>query len=291
MSRIHTRGVSIVLVTLWILLCADTTRAAESSDPKLVIESGGRELTYTRAALLARPDVERIEIDDESAYARQRMRYQAVKVAPLLAPLRIPDDATLEFIATDGFTSPIPFAQLRNTSSNAAVAYLAIEDPASKWPKVRTDPTSGGPFYLVWVNPRLSNIGREEWPYRVTRIAVKESLDKLYPAILPGSDASAAVRSGHRVYAKNCLACHSLNDAGPSRLAPDLNVPMSPTEYLRPGMLRQFIRNPQSVRKYARSAMGPFPERIISETELDQLIAYMEYMARHRRPDAARSSR
>jgi cytochrome c1 len=58
---------------------------------------------------------------------------------------------------------------------------------------------------------------------------------------------------------------------------------MSPTEYFREGILRKLIRDTQSIRKNPKTSMGRFPEQILSEEELDQLIAYLEHMAALRR--------
>lgn len=252
-----------------------------TSLPKLVITVSDRELVYTSRQLLQRPDVETLTIEDESAYPRQQMTFRAVKMASLLTSVKVPDDSTVEFIAVDGFTSAIRIAQLRQTSADQSVAYLAVEDPDNKWPQQRFDQYSAGPYYLFWVRPRLSNISREQWPYRIDRVRVRGKLEELYPRIVPAASlprSSAAVK-GYTVFVNNCLPCHTLNESGPSKMGPDLNYPMSPTEYFRDGILRKFIRDPQSVRKNPGTSMGRFPEQILPEEELDQLIAYLEHMA------------
>jgi hypothetical protein len=73
-----------------------------------------------------------------------------------------------------------------------------------------------------------------------------------------------------------------MNGAGPERMGPDLNQPMSPTEYLRDEILRQLIRDPSSVRKIPDSSMVGVPS--LTDAELDQLLAYFRHMARRRSP-------
>jgi cytochrome c2 len=287
MARLsHAVAVSLSVVAL----ASASTEAAKTSSPKLVITVADRQIVYTSRELLQRPDVETLTIADESAYPRQQMTFRAIKMASLLESVKVPGDSTVEFIAVDGFASAIRIAQLRQTGADQSVAYLAIEDPGNKWPQQRFDQNSAGPFYLFWVRPRLSNISREQWPYRIDRVQVRGKLEELYPRIVPAASLprnSAAVK-GYSVFVDNCLPCHTVNESGPSKMGPDLNYPMSPTEYFRDGILRKFIRDPQSVRKNPNTSMGRFPEQIISNEELDQLIAYLEHMAALKRQSQAK---
>jgi cytochrome c2 len=187
----------------------------------------------------------------------------------------------VEFIARDGFTSPLNPELLQNVSPHKSIAYLAIEDPGNKWPKHALGEETAGPFYLLWVNPELSNVGREEWPFKFNRVVVREPLEERYGAMVPDTKFGHghAVKKGFDVYVKNCIACHKLEKTGPGTMGPDLNYPMSPVEYFKEGILRKFIRDPQSIRSFPDSAMGGFSEKLLSEDELDQLILYLEYMA------------
>lgn len=268
----------IVRLLLGVLIAAiggNGVLAADPTDPTLVIQSPARTLSLKRSDLLARRDIETVVVDDVS-YKRS-MKYTAVKMAALLAGLDVAEDAALEFVAADGFAATIPFQKLRNTASSGAVAYLAIEEPRNPWPLLKRE--SAGPFYLVWVNPERSAIAREQWPFRVARVNVKDSLERSYPAIQPASDADAKVKHGYAVFADNCLPCHRLNDAGPAQVGPDLNLPLNPTEYFREGILRRWIRDPQSIRLSTKNAMPPFPQKALSDADLDALIAYLQHMA------------
>jgi hypothetical protein len=57
------------------------------------------------------------------------------------------------------FAAEIPLKLIARGASGGAVAWLAVEDPAHPWPRLPHRATSAGPFYLVWENPRLSDIG------------------------------------------------------------------------------------------------------------------------------------
>ena len=71
----------------------------------------------------------------------------------------------------------------------------------------------------------------------------------------------------------------TLNDAGPARMGPDLNLPMNPTEYFRGEILSTFIRDQQSVRRIPGSRMPAFPRTEIPDAEMSKLLAYLRHMA------------
>ena len=90
---------------------------------------------------------------------------------------------------------------------------------------------------------------------------------------------SAEVQAGFAVFQKNCLACHRLNGAGDSQFGPDLNIPHNPTEYFAGNFLREYIRDPQSLRRWPQGRMPGFSEAVLSDKELDLLIGYLGHMA------------
>ena len=84
------------------------------------------------------------------------------------------------------------------------------------------------------------------------------------------------------MFSTNCLPCHTLNLAGDAHVGPDLNVPFSPTEYMREDFLRQQVRNPQSLRAWPDAKMPGFDVNALSERDLDDLLAYLYYMAKRK---------
>lgn len=274
---------ALMILTSFVCLHAEGARAA-SSEPTLTIKADGETRTLTRSELLKRPDVERVTIKDDPAYPGQTMTYKAVPAHALFSGLKIAADAVIQFQCSDGFSAPLGRDRLLNGAADKSIAYVAIEPADAPWPALKPGSPSAGPFYLIWPKPDLSFISREEWPFQLAAFEVKGSLAKIYPKILPDPTLSpdAPARRGFEAFTRNCFACHTLNESGAAAIGPDLNVPMSPTEYLTKKALRMIIRDPQSVRRFAKSKMTGFPPSVLAERDLDDLIAYLEHMAKRR---------
>jgi len=84
------------------------------------------------------------------------------------------------------------------------------------------------------------------------------------------------------VFTTQCMPCHRMKGAGAADVGPDLGQPMNPTQYLTAGGLRALIRNPKAVRTWPQQQMIGFDKTTVSDTELDALIAYLAYMAKHK---------
>lgn len=261
-----------------------TPVARAEDDPELTLSSGSQKKTYKRSDLLQRKDLQEITIDADPAYPGQKMAYKVVPAAALFDEMKIADDAVIQFKCLDGFSAPISKDRLLNESKEKSVAFVAIEEAGKPWPAIKPGGSSAGPFYLVWPNPKPSFIGPEEWPFQLAAFEVKGTLESLYPAIFPDAKLKAGdpARRGLAVFTKNCFACHTLNKQGASEVGPDLNVPMNPTEYFQKAALRKQIRDPQSLRHFPKSRMNPFPPSILSDRELDDLIAYLTHMTKHK---------
>lgn len=237
---------------------------------------------FTRSELLEHPLLQTMTVHDRSAYEGQELTFRVVPLASLFEGLEVAADETLHYDTLDGFSSSIEPARLLNTDPKGAVAYLAVEPAENTWPKFHHGEYGAGPFYVVWKNPELSQIGREEWPFKLKGFQARPSIEKRYPAVLPGPGASEEVQSGYRSFIKNCFPCHTMNGQGSANFGPDLNQPQSPTEYFAPGYLKKLIRDPQSLRRWPRSKMTGFSEHEISETELEALLSYLGHMAKQR---------
>lgn len=57
---------------------------------------------------------------------------------------------------------------------------------------------------------------------------------------------------------------------------------MNPVDYFQPAALRRYIRNPASVRDWPGRVMPAFPPDQLSDRELEQIVAYLAYMARRK---------
>ncbi|SPE59250.1 putative signal peptide protein (fragment) [Verrucomicrobia bacterium] len=220
--------------------------AAARTEPSLQV--GAK--SYSVSELLKRPDIETITVEHDPAYGGREMPYQAISAAALFAETNFRDDDVIQFRCLDGFVASISKARIMHTGPGQSMAYIAIENPKSKWPDLPLNSRSGsaGPFYLVWLKPELSGILPDEWPYKVVAFEVKGRLQDLYPGIFPKHQEDARVVRGLKLFQQTCFACHTMNRQGASQVGPDLNLPLNPTEYLKESILPRYIRDPKSIR-------------------------------------------
>ncbi|MFJ4433673.1 c-type cytochrome [Pseudomonas sp. NPDC089395] len=247
------------------------------SAAQLHLELGGTPRQLDSTELLAQ--AQEITLEQDVSYKRP-MRYRAVPLATLLHGIDADDH--LQAVALDGFAAEMPAGPL--LQDGPARAWLAVEDPAEPWPALGTGKPSAGPFYLVWTDPQASGIRPEQWPFQIATIRRLAPVEQRFPALLPDAKlpANDPVRHGFALFQQNCLACHRLNGAGDAQFGPDLNVPHNPTEYFQPAFLRQYIRDPQSLRQWPQARMPGFAESVLSEQELDALLAYLGHMAKRK---------
>ncbi len=251
---------------------------APPGNPELTVSAGGRMSTFAPAALLALPAATSVTIANDVAYKRE-MTFRAIPLASLLAGVGA--DETVRFVGSDGFVATLPAAPLL-ARGDGAVAYLAIEAPDAPWPTLKAgDPSTAGPFYLVWIRPERGGITPEQWPYQVVKIDSVPPLARRFPMVAPAAGLSARdpIRHGFAVYEKNCSICHTINLGGDASIGPDLNVPYNPTEYLRADALRRLIRDPQTLRRWPAAKMPAFPLKALSDRDLTDLLAYLHHMA------------
>jgi mono/diheme cytochrome c family protein len=246
---------------------------------ELSVDLGHGATTYSTAALLRRPDVRTITVPNDVAFHRT-MHYRALPLAALLDGLD--NTAHLQFVASDGFAAEMPAALVLDR--HGSKAWLAIEDPAKPWPALCKHRGGAGPFYIVWMQPRGEPANPEQWPYQLVAIRKLDDIAARFPAILPDSSqpAGGEVQRGFAVFQRTCLACHTLNGEGDAKLGPDLNLPHNPTEYLRADLLRAFIRNPQSLRRWPQAKMQGFDAKAMSDADLDAVLAYLRHMAQRK---------
>jgi len=78
------------------------------------------------------------------------------------------------------------------------------------------------------------------------------------------------------------MVCHRVSGAGDSTVGPDLNRPHNPTEYFQPWALKAYIRDPRSIRSWPVMKMPGFDKNVLSDPDLDALVAYLGYLSRRR---------
>lgn len=283
----------LTLLAAFLTLTASHALAADT-DPALTLHSGAQSVVFKRSELLKRPEVTALHIPHDPAYEGKPQDYaHAIPIRPLFESLNMPEDALLQFECLDGFSAPLSRERLLSKAAGGATPYLAIEAPGDHWPTVSSvgGAKKTGPFYLVWKDPEKSRIGTEEWPFALAGFTVKESLAGTFPKIMPLASVpeKSPIRHGLQLFVKNCFGCHTLNLQGQSRIGPDLNVPMNPTEYLSETNLKKLIRNPQNLRSWPESKMNSFGEAVISNAELSDLVAYLKQMAKQKVPVPAKN--
>ncbi|MGH8160487.1 MAG: c-type cytochrome [Rhodanobacter sp.] len=246
---------------------------------ELKIDLGHGSITYRTETLLWRRDAHTISVPADVAFGRA-MHYRAVPLAALLKDIAPGDH--LQFVASDGFAAEIPASLVLN--QRGSEAWLAIEDPAHPWPALGKDHGHAGPFYVVWTQPQAAHVSPEQWPYQLATIRKLDSVAARFPAIVPDPSlpSNSEVQRGFAVFQHTCFACHTLNGQGDAKLGPDLNIPHNPTEYLRADLLRAFVRNPQSLRRWPQAKMPGFDTQALSDADLDAVLAYLHYMANHK---------
>ena len=249
-----------------------------------VVDAKGEAHAFSIDRLLAHPDTDTSTITGDPAYGGTSRQYRVIPLTRLLAGLPVAGADVLMATALDGFVAQLPAAKALNADPAGAVAYLAIEDPAAPWPKLKGKDLSAGPYYVVWRNPQLVGIGPEAWPYQTVRLELKESVAKRYPAILVADNlpADAPARRGGALFVDNCFACHKMNGGGEATVGPDLNLPMNPTEYFQPSVLPRNLRDPSSVRHWADQKMPAVAADVLSDRDLEAIIAYLAHLAGRR---------
>jgi cytochrome c2 len=214
----------------------------------------------------------------DPVYKREQT-YESVALTALIDAARpagvAPDTVShgslrLVLLATDGYRSVTTIETARKFDGRIAIRDLKAE-PGHTWRAIPDKPAmTPAPYYLVWpsANPDLP------WPYAVTEIEVWN----VEPIDLTDPGADAAAMAGHAVFKKRCFSCHAVNGAGGS-VGPELNVPANVTEYWNHAALKQFIRNPASIRRDPKmpTLTG------LSDADVDSVIAYLVHMKRLKR--------
>lgn len=196
----------------------------------------------------------------------------------------------LIFFCADGYQPSIPVAKF--LAYDAYFAFASADDiPFTLVNKLQNNEVvTLGPLYLVWDNlaaRTLLDDGAADMPYQVTGVELT-SFAARFPHLYPPADASLSAQRGFQHFRKYCLACHTINGQGGGK-APELNYPVSVTEYIEPQYLKRWIDRPESIRyNTTMPALGIETPR---RTEvIEEIIAYLEAMSKLKRSPAAVSN-
>jgi mono/diheme cytochrome c family protein len=189
------------------------------------------------------------------------------------------------FTSIDGYQPSIPVAKFL-----AHDAYLAFaHDDGGPFTMVNTlqnnENVPLGPLYLIWDNlhsKALLESGASDMPYQIKTIAL--TFEAPYPNTSPPSGSSAQVQRGFAHFRKYCISCHTVNGEGGGK-APELNYPISVTEYIKPEYLKRWIEHPQSIRY--NTAMPALGQEIPNRDKVaDEIIVYLKVMSIRKRAPA-----
>lgn len=250
----------------------------------LTISAGTQQKTWTRDSLLKDRRLVNVTVDDDNY--KRRMTFKAIPMVALLAGLPARSDGSATTAATDGYVSHLPLGLLLADRTDGPRAWLAVENPARPWPKLKGQDI--GPFRLIWTVPKGAKqaeasvrITESLWTWSIARIDLGGTAAERFAAIRPadGEPADGPVMRGFATFQRVCFSCHSMNRAGDANLGPDLNVPYNPVEYLGDDKLTRLIRNPQALRWWPGSKMSSIDEKTLSDAELKDLLAYLHHMA------------
>lgn len=269
-------------VAVFFALCVGWTSAGARQ--VLSVSAGGITVGYSTTDLLSRPDVRTVSTRRDDAYG-QPMTYQAIPLWSLLAGLKLDPEAYLEVVALDGYVSEIPLRLALNGESSKPIAALAIEDPAHPWPIIPGKGKSAGPTYVIWIGDGADSVRAGLWPYQATSVTEVPSLVARWPQLAVSSSLSEGDvrRAGQDLFFAHCLVCHKLAGGGAADLGPDLNLPMSPTEYFQARALKEYIRDPASVRDWPDRKMPAFDPAMLSDADIDLIVSYLQHKAETRR--------
>jgi mono/diheme cytochrome c family protein len=255
--------------------------SACAADPAtLTISAGKQQRSWTRDGLLNDRRLVDVTVDDDNL--KRRLTFKAIPLAALLRGMPVTAGASATTAASDGYISHLPTHLLLADRADEPRAWLAVENPAAPWPKLKDQDI--GPFRLIWTVPpgrAAAAINESLWTYSIVRIDITASPAERFAAIRPasGQPADGPVMRGFATFQRACFSCHSLNRAGDANLGPDLNVPYSPVEYLGDDKLARLIRDPQSLRWWPNTRMSAIDEKTLSNADLKDLLAYLHHMA------------
>jgi len=250
--------------------------------PTLVVTDRATTRSYTLRELLASPRRADVTLPDR-IYGKT-MTWRAIPMLDFLRNMRIGADDYIKATATDNFAVEMPVRLMRNAQPEVE-AFLAIEDPAQKWPKPPPDADRDtvGPFYLVWKVVAPAHVSRDYWAAQLKDLTVTDSPLKRWPALAVGDDLPTddPIRTGLDRYVTLCITCHKVHGTGGTGAGqgPDLGQKSVLELFDSPATLRKFIRRPVSVR--ADSKMPRFDDLALSDEDLDAMIAWLAYKAKH----------
>jgi CRP-like cAMP-binding protein/mono/diheme cytochrome c family protein len=282
----YSRFCAVVARRIWIALTVIflLTSGASAAEEKLVsFAVGGKPLMQMSLAEI-RQKVPVTEITVWEPHEDKTVTYEGFEIGKIFAAVygdRWKEIDEVLFTCVDGYQPVVPMG--RFNQHTGYLVYRRLDQDAfivqNRFQAEKDVPL--GPFYLVWDNlhsKELREDGANGWPYQVVGVDLVNFADR-FPRLSPPKDASEKAKAGFLAFRENCMACHTVNGEGGNK-APELNYPMSVTEYLSGKWLRQWLKDPRSIRY--NSTMPGFAAHEKPDAFVDDILAYLKTMAQHK---------
>ena len=187
----------------------------------------------------------------------------------------------VKFSTSDGYAPLIPREAI--LAHHGLVAYgEAGKSVFTPFQRGQGETVHPGPYWLVWDipgDPAAKTDSWLSWPWQLATIELTR-LDREFPRAAPPADATEEANRGFTSFLQHCGKCHSINGEG-GKIGPELNYPVSVTEYWQPEWLPRFIADPQSVR-YGSKMVGFYPGVQNREAVIKDVVAYLKAMAKQK---------
>lgn len=223
-----------------------------------------------------------ITVPDDPVF-HQAKRYQAIPLILVLQQIKgferlNPQQTQLVFECEDGYNPSLSLEKVLQKK-----AFLAVKDldapKGSDWIDAQKEGRTMkvAPFYVVYTDVPSSDYGYK-WPYNLVRMRLTPVSSET-AAIFPKEDDT--VVKGYDLFKTNCLTCHAMNGIG-GKMGPELNIPMSVTEYWQLPHLQAFILRPSTYRNDCKMPTLTH----LKQTDVAEIVRYMQYMALHKLPNS-----
>jgi len=245
-----------------------------STKDKVSIFYGNNKYYFTMENLIKNKHLHEFKNIKIQAYSNMEFNLVAIRLCDFLNPIIINNDSTIKIIAKDDFFAYIQSDEINQCTDIDRMPYVVIQKDKRSWPQIKGNHEEVGTFSLIWLGKKSKSISREKWVRNISKIYVLKKNDNQISSAYKNLNLSA--KKGQNVFIDNCSGCHSLDLKGQLNIGPDLNFPMNPLGYFSEKILKQFIRDPQSVRYYKNAKMEGFGKELLSDHDLDDLINFMK---------------
>lgn len=257
--------------------------APSSAGARLALGMRGKSVATASIAELRRLGGEPVSVADP--HEHRTIELEGVRAAALFDALLGPgwrEEEEVVATCADGFHPSVPVRVFLEHDAYVAYARPGSDDFAVQEEAAKRTPV--GPYYLVWRKGTGDDPPEPMWPYQVTGFEATDFATR-FAAVLPPPDATPLAREGFERFRTFCLPCHTVNGAG-GAVGPELNYPVSVTEYFAEPVLRQWIADPGEVRWNAKMP-PPLPPDDARARTIDALVLYLKTMAHAKqRPSA-----